>query len=619
MTIRGRIIWAVLPVVAVVNLLYAFYAINAERGRALAQLRRDAVEAARLLRVVTAGPLYDGDVERLNATLDSFFSDPNMAELVLEEREGDIRLSRRRAAAGGERISQTVTIDRAGDELGRVTSVYSTALIEGRLAESRNRVLLLSALMAVGLALVMYYVARGIAAPIGRLTLAARSMADGHLEQPIETSGAEEVASLAMSFARMRDAVRAQMADLADKNARLREEMEQREALESRLVQAQKMEAVGRLAGGIAHDFNNLLTVINGVSEMLLERVGPDHELRADVEAIRQSGESAARLTRQLLAFSRKQVFQPKRLDVNALVANLERMLRRVIGEDVQLVCRPQPDLWPVRADPGQMEQVLLNLAVNARDAMPVGGRLTIETANATLDESHRQRDADVRPGPYVVIAVSDTGRGMDPDTAARVFEPFFTTKGTLGTGLGLSTVYGVVKQSGGHIWLYSEPGHGTTFKIYLPRDEEAPPVEEPQPEATTASGGGETVLVVEDSDRVGDFIEQVLTRHGYLVLRARDGGEAVGLAERHPGAIDLLLTDVVLPGGSGRESADRILARRPETARLFISGYTADAIVRHGVLEPGLNFLEKPFTPSALVQKVTEVLGRRPPRRPPA
>ncbi len=384
----------------------------------------------------------------------------------------------------------------------------------------------------------------------------------------------------------------------------------ERLGLEQQLRQAQKMEAVGRLAGGIAHDFNNILTAITGHADLLLEDLGHHDPRRADVDEIRRSAERAAGLTRQLLAFSRQQVLQPKVVDVNALVLDMDKLLRRLIGEDVELATALDPTLGRVTADPGQLEQLIVNLAVNARDAMPQGGKLTLETRNIDLDSSYTLEHSLVKPGPYVQLTVSDSGIGMDEETQAHAFEPFFTTKPRgQGTGLGLAMVYGTVKQSGGFIWVYSEPGHGATFKIYLPRVDA--PVESATPPAPVERPprGSETVLLAEDEPAVRAIAQQVLERQGYTVLAAPSGADALALAAQHGVTIHLLLTDVVMPGMSGRDLADRLTAQRPGIRVLYISGYTDNAIVRHGMLEPGLAYLQKPFRPDALVRKVREVL----------
>jgi PAS domain S-box-containing protein len=377
---------------------------------------------------------------------------------------------------------------------------------------------------------------------------------------------------------------------------------------EAQLLQAQKMEAVGRLAGGVAHDFNNLLTVINGYSEVLLQGLPDADPIREPLGEIRTAGERAGLLTRQLLAFSRKQVLQPVVVNLNAVVADMDRMLRRLIGEDVELVTRLDPALWLVRADAGQVEQVLLNLAINARDAMPTGGRLTLETHNVEAGPGA------ARPGRYALLAVSDTGLGMTDDVRGHIFEPFFTTKEPgRGTGLGLSTVYGIVTQSGGQVEVESGPGLGTTFRVYLPRAEEAAaPAGRKEPGAGPPRGD-ETVALVEDDDSLRALVHTVLTRSGYRVIDARHGPEALLKCGQHDGPIHLLVTDVVLPQVSGPQLAERLAVLRPGLKVLFISGYTDEAVIRHGMVSPGTAFLPKPFTPAALAQKVREVLDAPP------
>jgi PAS domain S-box-containing protein len=382
--------------------------------------------------------------------------------------------------------------------------------------------------------------------------------------------------------------------------------------LEEQYRQAQKMEAIGRLSGGVAHDFNNLLVVITGYSELLLQRhLNEQSPLYKYVEEIKKAGDSAAGLTRQLLAFSRSQVLQPRILNLNEVIVSLEKMLRRLIGEDIDLVAVPDPNLGQVKADPGQIEQVILNLVVNARDAMPQGGKLTLETANVELDEIYTGKHVGVSPGQYVMLAVSDTGLGMDAKTQSHIFEPFFTTKEQgKGTGLGLATVFGIVKQSGGDIWVYSEPGQGTTFKIYLPRVDEAVAAVEPHLANSELLTGAETVLLVEDEVGVRTLARRALELSGYTVLEASHGQEALLLFQQQPEPIHLLVTDVVMPGGlNGRELAERLKPLYPDLKVLFMSGYTNEAIVHHGVLEPGLFFLQKPFTPYVLIKKVRDVL----------
>jgi two-component system, cell cycle sensor histidine kinase and response regulator CckA len=384
-----------------------------------------------------------------------------------------------------------------------------------------------------------------------------------------------------------------------------------RKRLEAQFLQAQKMEAVGRLAGGIAHDFNNLLCVINGYAEMLLSDAGQGQATRQALGEVLKAGERAASLTRQLLVFSRQQVVAPQVLNLNAVVADTERMLRRLIGEDVELTCVMEESLGRVKADAGQVEQVLLNLAVNARDAMPQGGKLTIETMNVELDECYVRTRPNVRPGRYVLLAVSDTGCGMDEATQARIFEPFFTTKEPgKGTGLGLATIFGIVQQASGHLAVYSELGRGTAFKVYLPSVEEAVSAgPSSRPGLPARLHGNETILLAEDDAAVRAMTRLVLQTHGYTVLEASNGDEALLVSESHAGRIALVISDVVMPGMSGRELVDRLAVLRPAMRALYLSGYTNDAVVRHGVLEAKTAFLQKPFGQDDLPRKVREVL----------
>jgi PAS domain S-box-containing protein len=393
------------------------------------------------------------------------------------------------------------------------------------------------------------------------------------------------------------------------------EDVTERHALEQQLRQSQKMEAIGRLAGGIAHDFNNLLMVISGYSEFLLERLGPDPRLRGPAQEISNAAQRASALTRQMLAFSRKQMLAPKLLDVNEVVAENLKMLTRMIGEDLDLVMVPGPALGAIRADPGQIEQVIMNLAVNARDAMPKGGKLTIGTSSVRVDESFARTHAPLEPGDYVVLSISDTGVGMDAETQSRIFEPFFTTKGPKGTGFGLSTVYGIVKQSGGYIFVDSQPHRGTTFRVYFPRadarDKTAAVQDSfglPRPDR-----GQETILLVEDEANVRRLARQYLETQGYKILEAEDGAAALQIAASHKGKIDLLLTDVVMPGMNGRELALQIATQRAEIRVLYISGYTENAIGHNGTLYAGINLLQKPFSLPALKDKVREVLDSEP------
>ncbi|MBN1611769.1 MAG: response regulator [Polyangiaceae bacterium] len=385
----------------------------------------------------------------------------------------------------------------------------------------------------------------------------------------------------------------------------------QRQA-EEQLKLAQRLEAIGRLAGGIAHDFNNLLSVIVGTADFALSSLREGEEFHDDMVAIRDAGQRAAVLTRQLLAFSRRQLLQPEVVNLNSVVYGMESLLRRSLGEDIELSVVFADGLSKVKVDPGQIEQVIMNLAVNSRDAMPRGGKLTIETANVELDEDYAATHVSVEPGSYVLLSVSDSGCGMDERTREHLFEPFFTTREAgRGTGLGLAMVYGIVKQSGGSIWVYSEPGQGTTFRIYLPREPAGSPSIRAKERPSTPVRGPATVLIVEDEAAVRSVAQRILAAAGYTVLTASSGHEALSLCERHAGEIHLLFTDVVMPGMGGRELVERLLSKRPNLGVIYTSGYTDNAIVHHGTLEPGTNFLGKPFHASALIDKVKEVLGR--------
>jgi len=382
--------------------------------------------------------------------------------------------------------------------------------------------------------------------------------------------------------------------------------------IEEQLRQTQKLEGVGQLAGGIAHDFNNLLTVINGFCSLAMRDLKSEDPLLANLEEIKKAGDRATSLTRQLLAFSRRQVLQPKILNLDTVVTDMEKMLQRIIGENIDLRAVLEPSLGNISADPGQIEQIILNLVVNARDSMPDGGKLTIETDNIHLDAEYVKQHLEAQVGPHVMLAVSDTGHGMDEQTKDRMFEPFFTTKDLgKGTGLGLSTVYGIVKQSGGNIWVYSEVGRGTTFKIYLPRVDDGADEYRRNIEVAAVTKGSETILLVEDEDMLRRLARQTLKGYGYQILEAANGDEAISVSLQQGGVIDLLLTDVIMPGMNGRELATRLLETRPSLRVLFMSGYTDDAIVHQGVLDESANFIQKPFAPDGLACRVREVLDQ--------
>ena len=400
--------------------------------------------------------------------------------------------------------------------------------------------------------------------------------------------------------------IRATIQDITER----KDAEEKMDSLQEQLRQSQKMEAVGRLAGGIAHDFNNLLTVIQGHCEISLLQFRGNNPLREDIVEIKKAADRAGNLTRQLLAFSRRQIMEMKVIDLNSLLRELEKMLRRVMGEDVELVTVLDEHLGKIKVDPGQMEQVVLNLAINARDAMPSGGKFILETANVRLDEQYARSHIGVEPGHFVTLSVTDTGSGMSPQVKERLFEPFFTTKEKgKGTGLGLSTVYGIIKQSSGNVRVYSEPGHGSTFRIYLPRVDQETDSLSRRDDAVSMLYGNETVLLVEDEPSVRGLAARVLRNQGYEVLEAVNGDEALQIANRHKGKIDLLLTDVVMPQIGGKELYDQLKPMRADLKVLFTSGYTETAILHQGELPPGVAFLQKPFSPIFLTHKVREIL----------
>jgi signal transduction histidine kinase/CheY-like chemotaxis protein len=456
--------------------------------------------------------------------------------------------------------------------------------------------------------------------PLTRLVEAARSVSrDQNYTRRVYKHGNDEVGVLIDGFNGMLAAVETRDEELRRSHEALERRVAQRtaelQAKEEELRQSQKMEAIGRLAGGVAHDFNNLLSAIIGFTELAAMELPEDAPQRRYLEEVSKAGDRAASLTRQLLAFSRKQVLQAEVIDLNALVTDMDKMLRRIIGEDVVLRPLLDPTIGSVKADRGQMEQVLMNLVVNARDAMPKGGTLMIETANVELNAGYSQRGESITPGPAVMIAVSDTGVGIAPNAMSHLFEPFFTTKERgKGTGLGLSTVYGIVKQSGGHIWVASEPDHGTTFRIYLPRVEGAPRPGSGIRKPPVRARGDETILVVEDEERVRALVRQVLMMNGYTVLEASNGRDGLAAILRHPGKLDLLLTDVIMPGMGGRELMEQARLARPGLRGMYMSGYTDDQIVQAGVIDQQIPFLQKPFSPDTLAAKIREVLDTPPP-----
>ena len=464
--------------------------------------------------------------------------------------------------------------------------------------EELNHVLLALGMVSVlaGSALV-FLISHTFTRPLASLVAGVRALEGGDFSYPLESSGGDEVAQVTGAFDRMR--------------VNLQKTLNEQKQLEGRLRQAHKMEAVGRLAGGVAHDFNNLLTIIRGHSDLLLDRVGAAGPQRHNVEQIQKAAGRAVSMTRQLLAFSRMQVLQPRVLDLNAVVADMGKMLPRLIGEHIEYIFFPGANLSPVTADPGQVEQVILNLVVNSRDAMPKGGTITVRTENVTMDEVEASKRSPMTAGQFVLLSVSDTGQGMDNETKAHIFEPFFTTKEVgKGTGLGLATVYGVVKQSGGFIWVESSPGKGATFEIYLPQTRGKSVDTEAENKPSAIRKGIETILVVEDESGVRELACEFLKVSGYTVLEAKDGLEALEIASRHPGTIHLVLSDMVMPRMSGPELAGRLKTIRPGVKILFMSGYSEYSNGELGQLSPQPPVLQKPFSVSSLVEKVQEIFA---------
>jgi signal transduction histidine kinase/CheY-like chemotaxis protein len=487
---------------------------------------------------------------------------------------------------------------------GTVTVGLSEKSTHARLRSVRNSVVAFVLVATVGSMLAGIFFGRRIVKPLASLAGSMRTFGqEGPSESEIPLAGGgQEVRDLVSAFNRM-------IADRRSAEDALRKS-------EAQFRQSQKMEAVGRLAGGVAHDFNNLLTAITGYSEMLLDGMAVEDPHRHGLEEISKAAERAAALTSQLLSFSRRQILAPRPLDLNEVVSGMDSMLRRLIGEDVRLNTVLAAGLGKAMADPHHVEQVLVNLVVNARDAMPDGGQLTLETANVELDAAYMGRQAGAKPGPHVMLAVSDTGSGIDPLILPHIFEPFFTTKERgKGTGLGLATGFGIVHQSGGHVTAYSEPGRGTAFKVYLPRlSGDAEPAVEREEAGSPSSYGSETILLVEDEVAVRKLAGEMLRRYGYTVLQSESGPEALDLLAGYAGPLHLLLTDVVMPGMSGRQLSERLQALRPGLRVLYMSGYTDNAIVHHGVLDRGVAFLQKPFTPDSLARKVRESLDASPP-----
>ncbi|MCW8859561.1 MAG: ATP-binding protein [Deltaproteobacteria bacterium] len=726
MNIRLQIIFAVLLVALSISALsYGFFT-NQARKQELERFTTTIEENSRLLKVVIAEPLYDGNLEQVNIIVESFFSNPEMVLLSLREFNGDIHIEKQRSvsAQAGEFFTSHITITRGIEELGEINLKYSTAFFEQRISASQTQFLIFSFALISVLSLVIYMIARKLTIPIEQLSAAAQIMAGGDLGQEIKVAGAEEFKLLGQSFIRMRDSIREKIEELEaseDKyrslfqrsvdatllsqgiqivdcnlaavkmfgyqspdeliskllpdlspeyqsdgapsaeeaikiqqecfesgshqfewlhkradgeeffvevtatliplgdtmvfHALLRDITEQKRVaeekvkLEEQLLQSQKMETIGRLAGGIAHDFNNMLSVIIGSAHLLRKRMPQEGSLLRFVDDIEKAASHSTEVTRQLLAFSRQQVTDPQRVDLNTLIEALKMPMSRILSEMIQVEVFKTKDLWPIRCDPTHLEQILFNLAINSRDAMPDGGKLTIETNNVIFDETDTRHYPDIKPGQFVLLAISDQGIGMDKQTIEHIFEPFFTTKIIgKGTGLGLATVYGIVKQANGFIKVYSEPGGGATFKIYLPRDTsyeqtvEALSVETPIPTSCQ-------LLLVEDDDMVREITKAMLADIGHKVTVTKSPLEAIALFESNPG-FDLVLTDVVMPDLNGLEMANRLKEIEPKLKVLFMSGYTQNIIANHGILKEGINLLQKPFSSSVLANKIDEIMA---------
>jgi signal transduction histidine kinase/CheY-like chemotaxis protein len=570
---------------------------------------------------------------------------------------------------GGPNEPSEMFLDRGNSSQRRMIGYAQIGLTQEASRKRINQLLLstsiftsLITLLGIGLTLL---ITRRITFPIKKLMLATQEASEGNLDHQIQIETSDEISDLTGSFNHMLDRLKVYRGQVEERtsdlmainqqmhreiterkkaeeelqkahdeldrrvqertealgrtNVALKQEIIERKraeeetaVLQEQLRQSQKMEAIGQLAGGVAHDFNNILTIINGRSELTLLKLKERDPLKGNIEEIKKAGDRAASLTRQLLAFSRRQILEFKVLDLNAILLELNKMLRRVIGEDIELVTVLGEDLGKIRTDPSQIEQVILNLAVNARDAMPNGGKLILETANVELDDAYSRTHVEVKSGPYVMLSVSDTGVGMAPEVKERIFEPFFTTKEKgKGTGLGLATVYGIVKQSDGNVWVYSELGHGTAFKIYLPRVEgpAEPTVDKDEGESITTGKG--TILLVEDEGALRELTAEFLRKLGYAVLEAQHGDDALLISRQHEGSIELMLTDVVMPGMSGRELAGHLAPIRPQMKVLYMSGYTDDVIVHRGVLQREVDFVQKPFTLDGLSKKVRKLLDK--------
>ena len=624
-TLRTKLVLLFALLIGAISLfIVAYYPIWHQR-LARRPLVAEANNIADMTAAIVAADLAAGNGEAIEKSFNIPMQNPDLLHIEVRDSQDQVIASFRRNRALSQNADKVYTTTRLitfqQRQLGTLEIGFSLISLDESASRIREKIILLSmVLFLLGIAAV-FVITTFVTRPLSHVTRIADHIAEGRLAHRAKViNPRDEIGQLAMAFNHMVDhleefthslenRVETRTQELSQEtNERILAE-EERSDLQEQLRQSQKMEAIGRLAGGVAHDFNNLLMIILGNTSLAMHRLTAEHPAYKELEEIHQASESASALTRQLLAFSRRQVMQPKLLDLNAIVSDLEKMLHRLIGEDIELVTQLQANLGNTKADPGQIEQVLLNLAVNARDAMPHGGQLIVETADVDLDAVYAASHDVIEPGPYVMLACSDTGEGMDPETQMNVFEPFFTTKDQdHGTGLGLSTVYGIIKQSGGYIWVYSEEGKGTTFKIYLPRVFEVAAAA-PSPKAPTPrTGGSETVLMVEDDPSVRRMVSEILKAGGYQVVEAQNAIEALELGQQDN--IDLLLTDVVMPKMNGPELVAALEQIRPDIHVLFMSGYTDNALLSHYVFDADRHFIQKPFSATALDEKIREVLN---------
>lgn len=623
-TLRTKLVLLFALLIGVISIFIVVYYPIWHQRLARRPLVAKADNIAEMTAAIVAADLAAGNADAIENTFRVPMQNPELIYIAVRDVQGQTIASFRRNLKPTESADAIYTSTRPiafqDRPLGELRIGFSLASLEAGTGRIRERVVLLSlAVFLLGLGTV-FAIATFLTRPLSHVTRVADHIAEGRLTHRAQVvNPRDEIGLLATAFNHMVDhleelnhtlesRVDERTQELSQQtNERILAE-EERTDLQDQLRQSQKMEAIGRLAGGVAHDFNNQLMIILGNASLAMNRLSASDPTYQELEAIHHAGESATALTRQLLAFSRKQVMQAEILDLNAIVTNVEKMLHRLIGEDVELVTQLQSDLGNVKADPGQIEQVLLNLAVNARDAMPHGGQLIIETAEVDLDATYAATHDMIEPGPYVMLACSDTGEGMTPETQAQIFEPFFTTKGRdQGTGLGLSTVYGIIKQSGGYIWVYSEEGKGTTIKVYLPRIFAVAAAVPPPQVPTPRTGGSETVLMVEDDPSLRRMVAKILEGGGYQVIEAQNAIEALELGQQD--GIDLLLTDIVMPKINGPELVAALEKIRPDLKVLFMSGYTDNALLSHYVLDAGRHFIQKPFSTFALDQKIREIL----------